>query len=175
MTEKLSGEHQKIWESVEAMRSEHEGISESVNSVGSKVDKLERDLEVHIAEGHALYVQRTEIESMFSDFIATVKEWLAESRADRKRLHATVGELTAKTDMMTSQQDILAEVVLGRPERDIDGQIVRMGGMAEIVHDYHNGGKRGIKTQLPDYFWTKLIFTLMTVASTIIAAFIMAG
>lgn len=159
--------HEEILEAIEAVKEEHGQIVESI-------DSLNKDLEVHVAEGHAVYVHRTEIEGMLADFTETVKEWLAESRADRKRLHATVGELNAKSDAMSGQQEILAEVVLGKPERDIDNQIVRTGGMAEIVADYTNGGK-GFKTQLPDYFWTKLILTLVSVGGMIAAAIIQAA
>ena len=171
MTEKMSGEHQQIYESIEAVRSEHGDITESVNTVGSRMDKLERDLEVHMAEGHELYVQRTEIEAMFADFIQTVKDWLEESRRDRMKLHSKVDSVKEGHERVEEAQNVLANVVLGEPHLDIDGQIQRRGGMAEIVEDYTHGHK-GFKVQLP---WFRIVVALIGAVGTIVAAIIVAS
>lgn len=125
----------------------HRQILEAIDNVAEGVDirmgNLERNLEVHIAEGHALYVHRTEIETMF--------------------------------DKLVTDTAILAEVVLGTPQVDIDGQVTRSGGMKEIVEDYHSGTTKGFRTQLPPWFWTKISTAIISAAAVVAAAIIGAG
>ena len=73
---------------------------------------------------------------------------------------------TRMLETMRKQQDIIADVVLGTAHENYDGEIVRKGGLADAL----NGA--GFRVKLP---WGKILVvvtTLITVAGTIVVAFI---
>lgn len=146
---------------------EHQLMLDAIDEVGGKVDamasqvqEVKRDLEFHVAEGHSTHIGRAELD----DFMRMVSAWIEESRADRKSLRAS-------QETMFSQHNMLADLLLGRPERDFDGEIVRTGGIKEIVESYSHGSK-GFRVAIP---WAKLASVTtasITTAGLIIVAII---
>lgn len=141
---------------------------EAIEKVDNKVDKLWRQHEVHLAEGHEIYVRRTEIESQLSDFTAVVKEWLQVAKQDRDSIKLS---LTTIDD----RQQSLAAVVLGEPHLNYDGEWERKGGLQAIVNDYQNGGGKGLRATISWQQITAIITAVLTVGGGVIIAIINSG
>jgi hypothetical protein len=122
--------------------SDHEAMMDAIKGIDNKVTQLGRDLEYHVAEGHNLLVPREEVDA----FVVQVGRWMEE---------------------MKNQQDTIIEVVLGEKKIDIDGQIVRRGGIKEIVDNY---SQAGFKVQIP---WKQLV-AVLTASITAVAGVMVA-
>lgn len=81
--------------------------------------------------------------------------------------------LDAQTQMletMKAQQEVMADVVLGERKRDYDGNIVRQGGLQQIIESYNGTG--GVRVQIPWVKLTGVITAVITVIGGIAVAII---
>lgn len=148
-----SEEHQLMLDAIDE-------VGGKVDAVASQVEDVKRDLEFHVAEGHSSHIGRAELD----DFMRMVSAWIEESRTDRKSLRES-------QETMLAQHTMLADLLLGKPERDFDGEIIRTGGIREIVESYSTGSK-GFRVSIP---WAKLstvVVASITTSGLIIVALI---
>lgn len=130
---------------------EHQVLLDAVTTVDSKIDKVARDLEIHMSEGHALYVGRAEVDSSLRKINDSVAEWIRESREEKEQNR--------------EQDEILAAVVLGELKHDYDGIPYREGGIQEIVTAYYQAG--GLKFKFP---WIKILAIVAPSVTAIVIA-----
>lgn len=125
------------------------------------VDRIESSLASRIAHEVAAEIDRRQTPDQVARLEVEEGVTLADLHREQQAAREERGE-------MHRQLDEMAEVVLGKPRRNFDGEIERTGGMREMVEQVNGGG---LKVRLPGWV-VPVVVALIGLIATIGAAII---
>src|SRR5688572_22478273 len=122
---------------------EHRAIMDAVAALDEKVDTVAASLSAHAADGHD--------GKALNELVVAMREWTEESRTDRQSIHRQIDTMVGAHSELLEQHNLIVSVVLGEASRDVDGQIVRKGGIAQVLEEYKSA--HGFRVTIP---WSQL-------------------
>jgi len=84
---------------------------------------------------------------------------------ERNYRHEEIEKLMGQVGDLHTRQEMIADVVLGEPHENYDGEIERRGGLKEMAKQSQNGG---LRVKIPAVVWVAIVTQTGLLLTTLI-------